>query len=197
MKEFWDARYSNTEFVYGVKPNKFFEDNLDKSEQGKLLLPGDGEGRNSVYAAKLGWNVTAFDYSTSAKGKALLLAKENKVNIDYFISDAVSFKTGEKFDLISIIFFHLTPKLRLEFHRRLKYLLNPGGKIILECFSKEQLEKSSGGPKSIDLLYSKKQLEIDFDYLNILMLEEKEIELSEGSFHQGKASVVRMIAENS
>ena len=104
MKEFWDERYKSIEFIYGVKPNEFLKNYIDKTSSGKLLLPGDGEGRNAVYTAKLGWDVTAFDYSTSAKEKALLLAKENEVKIKYLTTDASSFRSEEKFDLISIIF---------------------------------------------------------------------------------------------
>lgn len=195
MKEFWDAKYNSTEFIYGIKPNEFLKDYLDRSPKGKILLPGDGEGRNAVYAAKLGWNVTAFDYSISAKFKAMQLAKENNLEISYFTSDASVFKPKDKFDLVAIIFFHLSPKLRLEFHRNIKDLLNPRGKVIVECFSKSQINNNSGGPKQLDLLYSAKQLEADFDYLNIQLLEEREINLNEGDFHKGNASVVRMIAE--
>lgn len=195
MKDFWDARYKSEEFIYGVKPNAFLKEFIDQQAKGKMLLPGDGEGRNSVYAAKLGWEVAAFDYSTEAKEKALGLANENNVQISYEASDVLSYSTDNQFDLISIIFFHLTPKLRLRFHRNLNNYLKPGGTILLECFSKSQLGKNSGGPKSSDLLYSAKQLEVDFDYLNILSLEETEINLNEGRFHQGNASVVRMIAQ--
>jgi len=195
MKEFWDARYSSTEFVYGVKPNAFLKEYIKQQRKGKMLLPGDGEGRNSVYAAKLGWDVSAFDYSTEAKEKALRLASENNVQISYEVSDALSYSTNNQFDLISIIFFHLTPSLRFSFHRNLNNYLKPGATVLLECFSKSQLGNSSGGPKSTDLLYSVNQLETDFDYLNILSLKEREIDLNEGSFHQGQASVVRMIAQ--
>ncbi len=195
MKEFWDARYNSSEFIYGIKPNEFFKNNLNKIKKGKILLPGDGEGRNAVYAAKNGWDVTAFDYSVSAKKKALHLAEENQVKINYITSEASAFSNNGKFDNISIIYFHLPPKARLEFHRKLKNLLNVEGKVVLECFSKSQIDNKSGGPKDLNLLYSTKQLEADFDYLNIKLLEEKEIHLEEGEFHHGKASVIRMIAQ--
>jgi len=195
MKEFWDSRYSSTDFIYGTRPNSFFKQNIDRLYKGNILLPGDGEGRNAIYAAKLGWNVTSFDYSISAKEKALQLAKENDVLINYQNIDVESFKTDKKFDLISIIFFHLSPKLRIKFHRKLEKILKPYGKIVLECFSKSQIDKKSGGPKSPELLYNKKQIEADFDYLNIELLEETEIFLDEGDFHKGPASVIRMVGK--
>ena len=80
MKNFWDERYSNKEFVYGTLPNQFFKDQLDKLKPGKILMVGEGEGRNAVYAAKLGWQVDAIDSSNVAKEKAAKLAELNKVN---------------------------------------------------------------------------------------------------------------------
>ena len=86
---FWDERYSSIEFVYGTEPNIFFKDELDKLNTGNILLPGEGEGRNAVYAAVKGWNVDAVDFSIIAKEKALNLAEENSVSINYEITVAL------------------------------------------------------------------------------------------------------------
>ncbi len=91
MKEQWDARYKSKEFIYGIEPNNFLKSYLNETSPGKILLPGDGEGRNAIYAAKLGWDVTAFDYSNSAKEKAKGLAHFNNVYITYFTSNVESF----------------------------------------------------------------------------------------------------------
>ena len=69
MNSFWNERYSTNEYAYGTEPNEFFKSVLSKLEVGKLLLPGEGEGRNAVYAAKQGWHVTAFDTSIAGKTK--------------------------------------------------------------------------------------------------------------------------------
>ena len=73
MKEFWNQRYQNEEYVYGKEANVFFSEQLQKLEPSTLLLPAEGEGRNAVFAAKLGWEVTGLDYSEEAKKKALKL----------------------------------------------------------------------------------------------------------------------------
>lgn len=70
MKEFWNGKYSSKEYIYGTEPNEYFKSALEKYRPGTILLPGDGEGRNAVYAAKKGWQVTAFDFSNAAKEKA-------------------------------------------------------------------------------------------------------------------------------
>lgn len=195
MKEIWDSRYNATEYIYGTKPNEFLKSILDTHHPGSILLPGDGEGRNAVYAAKRGWQVTAFDYSTMAREKAEKLARTEQVQLNYLTSDVETFSTDERFNLISIIYLHLPPEIRTTVHKKLINYLKPGGKIVMECFSKKQLAYRTGGPKKINLLYSMKDLENDFSKLNIKQLKQQEIELNEGMLHQGKASVIRMIAE--
>lgn len=194
MRETWNTRYDSEEFIYGLNPNNFLKSYIEKNPPGKILLPGDGEGRNAIYAAKKGWDVTAFDYSESAKKKALRLAKENNVKINYYNLNVEAFSSKDKFDLISIIYLHLPPATRKTFHMGLSKYLNSNGKILLECFSKLQFTNSSGGPKNLDLLYDLKDIQDDFKEYNIELLEQKEIELNEGVLHQGKASVIRLIA---
>ena len=81
MKDFWDSRYKETAFVYGEMPNVFFAEELKKIEPGTIILPCEGEGRNAVFAAQLGWNVKAFDFSESGKQKAETLAQKNKLQL--------------------------------------------------------------------------------------------------------------------
>ena len=197
MKESWNSRYNTEKFIYGVKPNEFLKSYIEKNPPGKILLPGDGEGRNAIYAATQGWDSTAFDYSESAKKKAFNLAKKNNVQINYETANVETFSSKDKFDLISIIYLHLPPVIRHSFHLGLSKFLDPNGKIMLECFSKLQFANRSGGPKNMDLLYSLKDIQNDFKNYNIEFLEQKEVELNEGSMHQGKASVIRLIASNS
>ena len=64
MKEFWNQRYSDSEYAYGKKPNRFFKREIDRLNPGSLFLPGEGEGRNAVYAATKGWNGHALDSSS-------------------------------------------------------------------------------------------------------------------------------------
>ncbi len=197
MKDSWNTRYNTDQFIYGLNPNEFLKSFIENNPPGKILLPGDGEGRNAVFAASQGWDVTAFDYSEQAMKKALKLANENRVQINYQTKNVETFESKEKYDLISIIFLHLPPIIRHSFHLGLSKRLNANGKILLECFSKLQFANKSGGPKNMDLLYSLKDIQNDFKNYNIELLEQKEVELDEGILHQGKASVIRLIASNS
>jgi len=193
--EFWDERYSSIEFVYGTEPNIFFKDELDKLKTGNILLLGEGEGRNAVYAAANGWNVGAVDFSIIAKEKALKLAEENSVGINYEITDLSEYKPKSNYyDTAAIIFLHLNPKIRSGVHSKVVDSLKPGGTLILEVYEKEQLGKDSGGPQNIDMLYSKEELRNDFVNMNIIVLEKKIITLNESNQHNGEAVVLRLIA---
>ena len=193
-KEFWNNRYGASEYAYGVEPNVFFQHQLDTLNPGTLLLPAEGEGRNAVYAASRGWKVTCFDQSEMGRKKALQLAAEKGVEIDYRIASIDDFDTNERFDAIGLVYVHLPSPLRSSFHNYMVELLNPDGRIILEAFSKEQLGRTSGGPQDLQLLYSIDELEDDFNELEDLSIEELEVDLMEGPFHEGKAMVLRLIA---
>lgn len=193
MKDIWNARYNSNDYIYGKRPNEFLKDLLDGLKPGSILLPADGEGRNSVFAASLGWDVDAFDYSESAKNKALQLAKINNVKINYEINDISTFTTKKQYDVIALIYLHLPSELRISFFQKLNTMLKPDGIILMEAFSKKQINYSSGGPKDQSLLYDLNQIRSDFKNFNIKELTETEIILDEGTLHQGLASVIRLI----
>ncbi|RMI27483.1 MAG: class I SAM-dependent methyltransferase [Calditrichaeota bacterium] len=194
MKDFWNQRYSEPEYAYGTEPNAFFKSILDTLPPGRLLLPAEGQGRNGVYAATRGWQVDAFDYSEVAREKALALARERGVSIHYDLAEVESFSVPPRtYDAIGLIYVHLPPEVRTAFHRRLVEGLQPGGKIILECFSKEQLRFNSGGPRDPRLLYRLDDLREDFQELQEELAVQEIVELSEGPYHRGKASVVRFV----
>jgi SAM-dependent methyltransferase len=191
--DFWDERYAKKEFIYGTEPNSFFKQQLDKLKPGKLLLPAEGEGRNAVYAAAQGWEVTAFDMSVKGKEKALQLAKLKGVDITYEVIGVEEFKTDEKFDVIGLSFVHFPVEIRKKAHQHLLQFLKVGGEVIFEGFAKAQLGNASGGPKNAAMLFSIEEIKEEFSLLEFKLLEEKTIELSEGDYHKGKAEVIRFI----
>src|SRR5579863_666860 len=105
--ERWDDRYRNEEFAYGEQPNNFLKQQLEKLPVGKILFPAEGEGRNAIFAARLGWTVSAFDISVEGKNKALRLAETNQVTIDYQVAELESLNyQPEQFDAIALIYAH-------------------------------------------------------------------------------------------
>jgi SAM-dependent methyltransferase len=196
MKEFWNERYQQNEYVYGVHPNHFLTEQLSEIPYpGDVLFPCEGEGRNAVFAAVSGWRVYAFDYSESGKSKALQLAEKHEVKFSYFISEATHFDFGkEKYDVVAFIFAHFSPEIRAGIHQKAISSLKPGGRIIIEAFNPLQLNNSSGGPKDSSMLYTEEILRLDFQKLDIQILETKVVDLDEGLFHRGKADVIRLLA---
>ncbi|MDE1208155.1 class I SAM-dependent methyltransferase [Tenacibaculum sp. LAR 2:5] len=200
-KEFWNEKYQNTTFAYGKEPNLFFKEELQKIRTGKILLPADGEGRNGVYASKLGWDVTATDLSIEGKSKALKLANEFGIDLQYIVGDIQNLEfPKESFDAIGLIYAHFTAWKISAIHQKLVTLLKSGGYIIFEAFSKNHLKYQNdnpkiGGPKDIDMLFSVEQIQQDFTGFEIQVLEEEEVFLNEGNSHNGKGSVIRFIGK--
>lgn len=197
MKEFWDQRYSQKEYAYGETPNEYFRNQITALTPGKMLLPADGEGRNGVFAATLGWEVDAFDISTEGKRKAELLADKHKVSIHYVIGACGELAYPENsFDAIALIYMHLPPSIMSGCHRQLVEYLKPGGVIIFEGYSKKHIEyqrtnPAVGGPRDVDMLFDIAQIKRDFPSISFITLIEEEIDLQEGQYHEGKAMVIR------
>ena len=194
MSEFWNSRYNNETYIYGEQPNAFLAEQLSSLQAGRILFPCEGEGRNAVYAATQGWETMAFDSSTAGRQKALQLADKKGVHITYDITDATQATYPEgHFDVIALIFAHVTPDIRPDIHSQCITWLKPGGTLILEAFHPTQLGKSSGGPKDLQLLFDEQQLASDFASLQCMQLEVASVELSEGTHHIGMASVIRYV----
>lgn len=196
MNDFWNQRFGGDEYAYGTQPNEFYKEQLEKLEPGKILFPAEGEGRNAVYAATQGWNVAAFDPSTEGKRKAELLALSKNVSIEYLTSDYENIHFPEEtFDCVVLIFAHMHPLKRNEYHKKLASYLKPGGTLILEGFAKKQIFNKTGGPQNIDMLFSKEELENDFSGFSNLEITETEVNLDEGAFHRGTAAVIRVLGK--
>ena len=195
----WNERYSDEAFAYGEEPNQYLKEELEKIPAGRILFPAEGEGRNAVFAAQLGWDVTAFDISQEGKNKANVLAEKRSVSIDYQVGplEQLNFETAQ-FDAIALIYAHFPAKIKSAYHQKLNNLLKKGGTIIFESFSKKHLayvlaDEKVGGPKDIDSLFSIDEIKADFPNYTIIELVEKDIELSEGLYHNGTGSVIRFV----
>lgn len=197
MIEFWNERYREAGWAYGMHPNQWMEKKLPIAPSNShALFAAEGQGRNAVHAAQQGWNVSAFDLSEAGRERALGLAKEKEVELDYKISDALAIDyPKESFDLLVLIFAHFPAKRRTEIHRHLLELLRPGGHIIFEAYTKEQLvyqkEHQSGGPQQWDMLFNLEEIGRDFSTCDIIELEMGETVLAEGKYHQGRAHTLR------
>lgn len=197
----WNERYAEAGYAYGSAPNEFFKSQLELLPTGKILLPADGEGRNGIYAAQLGWEVTSFDISIEGRKKAMQIANDQGVEIDYLVGDFRTFDLKPKYyDVLALVYAHFPAQDKSAFHRELTSYLKPGGTVIFEAFSKSHLalvqeNPSVGGPRNIDMLFSLDEIKTDFVDFNFDYLKEETIDLHEGKYHNGQGAVIRMVAK--
>ncbi|MDD5242193.1 MAG: class I SAM-dependent methyltransferase [Sulfuricella sp.] len=197
MKDFWNQRYRGDEFFYGTAPNAFL------AAQAHLLRPGqsvlavaDGEGRNGVWLARQGLDVTAIDFSPVAVEKARKLADQNGVTVRHETGDLFAWNWPEDcFDIVVAIFIQFVgPEQRRVLHGYMKKALRPGGLLILQGYRPKQLEYKTGGPSSAENLYTAEVLREEFSGMEILHLAEHDDEVCEGEGHRGRSALVDLVA---
>jgi SAM-dependent methyltransferase len=198
--DFWNARYTEAGFAYGEAANVYLAAVAERIKpRGRVLVPGDGEGRNGVWLAQQGFAVTTVDISEVGCAKAAALASRHGVAMDVLCADLAAWKWPVgSFDAVVSIFLHLPPQIRPTLHGRMRDALTPAGVLIIEAFAPEHLplrlkNPSVGGPDQADMLYSLETLRADFAPLQALIFEQVDIELAEGRYHAGLASVVRAV----
>ena len=193
--EKWNQRYNTDEYVYGEKPNDFLVSFANQIPQGNVLCLAEGEGRNAVYLAKLGYEVYALDYSSAGMEKTQSLAKKNGVTVTTEVIDlAIYNMVPNKWDAIISIFCHLPENIRQPLHKKVINGLKPGGLFILEAYTPRQLEYQTGGPKDLNLLYKLSSLRDELKSLEFIHSREVVRDIYEGRLHTGKGSVVQIIA---
>jgi len=191
----WDEKYSAEHYIYGKEPNRFLAEHAAELPPGDVLCLAEGEGRNAVYLAGLGFSVTALDRSQVGMDKAQRLAAEKGVEIQTICADLADFDLGQaRWDAIVSIFGHVPPDVRHKVYGSLHEALKPGGVLLLEAYTPDQLGRGTGGPRTADLLLTADMLRAEIPGLDFLYLEELEREVIEGTGHTGLSSVVQLIA---
>jgi len=191
----WNDRYSGSDFLFGQEPNEYFKNKLDSLLPRKIYLPGDGEGRNGVYAALNGWDVFSVDFSEVAIDRAKKFAAEKNAKINFNFCNLIEDEIPKNsFDVLGVSFLHFNGENKGIVHKKLKESLKIGGVVILECFSTKQIKLNSGGPRKKDSLYSKNELKKYYSNFEFIELEETKVVLNESKAHKGDAFVVRMFA---
>jgi len=198
FREFWNDRYREEGFAYGAEPNDFVRAQAHLIPPGRVLCLAEGQGRNAVHLAKLGYAVTAVDLSPIGLQKAQELAAEHGVSIETQAVDLAEFQIEpDVWQGIVSIFAHVSPPIRNRIHGQVATGLAPGGIFILEAYTPHQLEaKGVGGPgrEHVDKLMSLVDLRKELVGLTFLHAQELEREVVEGRFHSGVSAVVQVVA---
>ena len=195
----WDQAYSDVEgYKYGEQPNAFLKEQAHRiPPRARVLLPGDGEGRNGVWLAEQGHQVCALDNSAVGLAKAEALAHRRQVTLQTVLVDLADWQPEPaSADAVVLTYLHLPPPLRTPVMHKLVQALKPGGVLLLEAFHPRQLQYSSGGPKNEAMLYTLDMLRGDLAAgMQELLASESETLLDEGPGHQGPAYVTRWIGQ--
>jgi SAM-dependent methyltransferase len=193
--DIWDERYGQEGWAFGTEPNDFLRASLDRLPSGRFLLLGEGEGRNAIFLAEKGRDVTAVDRSSVGLSKARALAVERGVELLTVHSDLADFEIvpGE-WDGIVSIFCHLPPDLRGAVHRAAVRGLRPGGVLLMELYTPRQLLFATGGPSRPEVLVEPGDLRKELEGLRFEVFREIEREIHEGRYHGGTSAVLQVLA---
>jgi SAM-dependent methyltransferase len=206
----WDARFARDDYIFGTAPNVFLAQQAHRLAPGqRVLCVADGEGRNSVWLAQRGLQVTAFDIAPKGVDKARALAARACVQVDYHVAGIADWDwQADAFDAVAAIFVQFTtPPQRARLFADMMRTLKPGGLLLLQGYTPRQLAYATGGPPRAEHMYTPEMLRAAFakdterDYtpglLNeafagheMLLLREHDSELAEGTQHAGMSALV-------
>jgi len=191
----WDQRYNTPEFVYGEEPNSFLTENIQYLVPGSLLCLAEGEGRNGVFLARSGFQVIAVDASSVGLQKARKLADRHKVDLCTITADLGQYVIAPaSVDNVVSIFCHLPPEVRKRVHRGVVNGLKPGGILLLEAYTPDQLLLKTGGPPVKEMMMTLEELRSELAGLDFIFAQEITRKVIEGCLHTGVGAVVQVIA---
>ena len=193
----WNERYASSDYLFGESPNEFVRAAASHLADGQsVLCVADGEGRNSVWLAERGLQVTAFDFASNAVDKARRLAQRRNVSVDFHVADIETWRfEAARYDAVVAIFIQfLGPKARDDVFARMQSAVKPGGLFLLEGYRPEQLQYRTGGPGVIENLYTREWVEHAFAHWQVLLLREYDAVLHEGTRHSGMSALIDVVA---
>lgn len=191
----WDQRYNTDTYQYGTIPNEFLAANHRQIPVGKVICLAEGEGRNAVYLAKKGYDVTAVDQSAVGLAKGARLAATQGVSVNWVHADLEDYDLGsEKWQGIVAVFCHLPVALRVRLHQNIPQALTENGVFLMEAYHPDQLKFRTGGPGNEAMLISADNMRLELKGLKFEMLTEVERKVVEGQLHTGLGAVTQLIA---
>lgn len=190
MKAFWNERYGGEDYVYGEAPNELLVTFAGRLPPGPVLLIGEGEGRNAVFLAERGHEVTAVDQSAVGLAKAQALAGRRGVAIHTVEADLADYEPGVGWSAIVSVWCHLPSALRRQVHAAIPAALMPGGVYFCLAYTPAQIALGTGGPGDPDMLVTAADLEQELPGLRWEVLREEQRAFHEGPHHDGLSAVV-------
>lgn len=167
-REDWNRRYEGTDLLWSANPNRMFVEEVEGLRPGRALDLGCGEGRNAVWLAERGWEVTGVDFSDVGLAKGRKFAATRGVEVDWVSADVRSYQPeGGSYDLVVVLFMHLPATERRGVHAAAARALAPGGMLIVLGHDLANLTEGYGGPPNAGILFTVDDVLADLDGLTI------------------------------
>ncbi len=196
----WNRRFDQRDYLFGTEPNQWLREQAHHWKPGqRVLCVADGEGRNSVWLARQGLQVDAFDIAKIGVAKARRLAVEQGVTVNYTVADCDHYPwPAAAYDGVAAIFVQFAePAMRERLFAHMVACLKPGGVLVLQGYTPKQLEYRTGGPPVASHLYTEDLLRTAFSAMHIVSLHEYEAAVNEGSGHNGRSALIGLVARRS
>ena len=192
----WNQRYATPHEAYGTEPNAFLRAVAGRIPTGPVLVIAAGEGRNAIYLASMGHEVTAMDQSEVGLANAASMATSRGLSLETTVADLADFDFGEsKWNGIVSVWAHVPPPIRQRVHAASVRALKPGGVFILEAYRPEHLALAGrGGPPMPELLFDAATARAELDGLDVELCQDVSRHISEGRFHEGPSATVQVLA---
>lgn len=193
----WNKRFESGDYLFGRAPNESLCAQASRlTAGGRALCVADGEGRNSVWLARQGLQVDAFDIAEVGVTKARKLAADEGVDVNYSVANCDDWSwPAATYDAVVAIFVQFAdPPMRERMFAGMTRTLKPGGLLVLQGYTPQQLVYKTGGPPILSHLYTEALLREAFASLQIVELREYEAELNEGSQHHGRSALIGLVA---
>ncbi len=172
----WDDRYRTAEFVWKTDPNRFLPPEVAALQPGRALDLACGEGRNAVWLATKGWDVTGVDYSQVGLDKAAQLAESNHVTATWIRADVTKWEPDGLYDLVVVFYLQLPETERRVAFGTAARALAPGGTLLIIGHDLVNLTEGTGGPQSPAVLYTPDDVRLDLQAAGVtgLVIERAE-----------------------
>lgn len=167
-QQHWDERYASTELVWTSEPNRFVVEELAGESPGRALDLGTGEGRNAIWLAEQGWQVTGVDFSGVALAKAAKIAEDRGVTVQWVEADLRTYQPDPgAYDLVLIAYIHLPEPQFAALLRAAASGLSPGGTLLVVGHDADNIAHGHGGPQDPGILHRPPEIVAALDGLNI------------------------------
>jgi len=168
----WDERHAAREPIESPEPDPTLVEEIGSLPPGRALDLGAGDGRNAVWLASQGWDVTAVDFSRVALDRGRVLAKDRGVRVEWKLADLLEWSPGTgRYDLVTLFFIHLPPDQRRDVYARAAAAVAPGGTLLIVGHDRTNLADGVGGPQDPDVLFTPSEVAADLPDFRIVRAE--------------------------